>query len=131
MAVTLKLVNAKDSDLRQVQQNVADAVTSLSTQLTPSIGVLKISSNTKLVGNEDVVLVDAGTAVASIQVVLPSKLNRELTVKVTRAGNFPVLVKAVDVAVKGSPTLDGAAQVVLDGTTSVRVVTDGLNYFTV
>lgn len=135
MAIALKQENVRDPELRQVQQNVADAVTALANAETPSVGVVSVSANTKLVGNEDVVLVDASTATAEIALVLPGPrlLRRLLTVKVIKAGSSAVRIKAVDIPATGSPAIDGNASMAIaaGAATSIRIVSDGRNYWTV
>lgn len=136
MVVELKRVALTDELQREFQQNVADAVEQLSTQKAPPAGVLRVTGNKKLVGNEDFVLVDSSGATAEVQIVLPppQALQREVTVKVTRASSaFGVTVKAVDIPSTQSPTVDGAATVSIPvGTTgSIRVVSDGRNFWTV
>jgi len=130
MSVTLKQFNPKDPDVVQLQQNTADAVVALSKEADPSVVVLSVSSNTKLVGNEDVVLVDASTATSQISLVLPGprQLKTILTVKVTKTGSQSVIVKATDIP--SVITIDGGSSITLQSG-SIRVVSDGRNFWTV
>lgn len=134
MAVELKRVPLDDPKLQTFEQNVADAVTELSNQRS-AVGVIRISANQKLVGNEDFVLVDASTATTEIALVLPGPklMQRQLTIKVTKAGSQVVRVKAVDIPANGSPTIDGNASVAIPAgaATSLRIVSDGRNFNTV
>ena len=134
MAVSLKQINVKDPELREVQQNVADAVQALAAEESPAVGVISVSSNQKLVGNEDVVLVDASTSTSEIALVLPGPrlLRKLLTVKVTKAGSNPVRIKATDIPATGSPTIDGNASAAIPAgsATALRIVSDGRNYWT-
>lgn len=134
MAIALKTITVRDPELREVQQNVADAVGALAAAETPTVGVISVSANTKLVGNEDVVLVDASTATAEISLVLPGPrlLRRLLTVKVTKAGAVAVRVKAVDIPGVNSPSIDGAASVAIPAgaATALQIVSDGRLYWT-
>ncbi len=133
--IELKQIDAKDPQLQQVQRNVADAVEALSNQKVPALGVLRVSSNQKLVGNEDVVLVDASTATTDVTLILPSvkALQRLLRVKVVRASStYAVVIKAVDIASTSSPTIDGVASVSIPAKSngSVEIVSDGKNFST-
>lgn len=129
MGITLKTFNTPNADVRQLQQNVADAVEALDSKATPALGVLSVTASRGLVGNEDVVLVDSSSATGEISLVLPAPraLTRRITVHVTKAGSFPVSIKAVDIAQTNSPTINGAAKVSIpageEGT--LTVVTDG------
>jgi hypothetical protein len=131
MAVELKLIQPKDPDVRQLQQNVSDALQGCQPEGGSRIGVLSVSANTKLTGNEDVVLVDAGSATAEISLILPGVkvLRRALTVKITRAGSFPVVVKAVDIPSTSSPRIDGENQVTVDG--KLTVISTGRAFQTI
>jgi hypothetical protein len=131
MPVELKRIQPKDPDIREFQQNVADALQRCQDAAGTVVGVLSVSSNTKLVGNEDVVLVDAGSAGAALSLILPGvKVMRKLlTVKVVQQGSFPVVIKAVDIHTATTPKIDGGNQVTVSG--SVRVVSDGRAFHTV
>lgn len=124
MAVTLKVIDVADFDLRQVQQNVADAVAALSEAKAPNVGVVRVSASGKLVGNEDVVLVDA----PGVSLVLPGVklLRRAVTVKAPPGA--PVTIKAVDIGT--SPTIDGATSVIVPAGGTLTIVSDGRNYVT-
>lgn len=131
--VALSIVDTKDPDLRTVQQNVDKALRDIQAEQA-AVGVLAVSSNTKLVGNEDVVLVDSSAASAEIALVLPGprQFKKIVTVKVIKAGSSPVRVKAVDIPATNSPTIDGAASVAIPAgaATSIRITTDGRNFWT-
>jgi len=128
-SITFKPVDTPDATIRQLQQNIADAVDQLANQPAPPLGVLSISSGRTLVGNEDVVLVDASQAAAELTLILPAPrlLTRRLTVHVIKAGAFPVTIKTVDIPVSTSPTINGAPKVSIpsgqEGT--LTVVSDG------
>ena len=134
MAVELQRVSFDDAKLQTFQQYVADAVAALSEQRS-AVGVLPISASRKLVGNEDFVLVDASTATDEITLVLPSPklVQRQLTIRVTKAGSQAVRVKAVDIPSTGSANIDGSASVAIPAgaTTSLRIISDGRNFSTV
>lgn len=136
MAVTLKRTDPSNAEVRALEQNVADAIEELASQPPPALGVLRISASRKLVGNEDVVLVDASTSTTEIFLVLPSPkvLQRALRVKVAKASTaFPVTLKAVDIPTTGSPTIDDAntVSIPVGETGSMTVVSDGKNFSTV
>jgi len=127
--ITFKPVDTPDPTLRQLQQNIADAVEQLANQPAPPLGVLSISAGRTLVGNEDVVLVDASQAAAELILILPAPrlLARRMTVHVIKAGTVPVTIKAVDIPSATSPTINGAPKVSIapgqEGT--FTVVSDG------
>ena len=129
VAIALKTIPLQDAQLRELQQNVADAVGSLDAKPAPVLGVLTVSASRSLVGNEDVVLVDASSVPGELALVLPSPrvLTRRITVHVVKAGPSPVTIKAVDLATATSPTINGAAKVSIpsgqEGT--LTVVSDG------
>jgi hypothetical protein len=135
MAIELKTFNPSDREVAQLQQNAFDAVAALAAQKAPAVGVVSLSSNAKLVGNEDVVLVDASTATAAISLILPNvkQLQRDVIVKVTKAGSFPVTVKAVDIPSVAAPTIDGKASVSIPAGSEgrVQIVSDQRNFWTV
>jgi hypothetical protein len=135
MAIALKTFNPSDREVAQLQQNTFDAVAALSAQKGPPVGVVSISGNTKLVGNEDVVLVDASTATVSISLILPGakQLQRAMIVKVTKAGQQQVTIKAVDIPSTTAPSINGVAAVAIPAgsTGHVQIVSDGRNFWTV
>lgn len=135
MAVSLTQTNLASADTQEFQRNVTDAVKALSDERLPALGVLFVSASRKLVGNEDVVLVDASTSTTEIALILPGTklLRRSLTVKVRKAGPQAVRIKATDIPSGVTPSIDGEASIAIPaGETGSRViVTDGLNYFTV
>jgi hypothetical protein len=135
-SIELKTLDVKDPQLQQVQRNVADAVTALSDQRAPALGLLRVAASQKLVGNEDVVLVDASTAIAELFIILPPVrlMKRLLTVKVTKAGANAVTIKAVDIAGTTSPTIDDgkvSVSIAKGETGSVQIVSDGRNFSTI
>lgn len=136
MTVRLKQVEVADPQLREVQQNVADAVAALSSAPPPAVGVLgPVTASRGLVGNEDVVLVNSSAATAELFLVLPpvKLLQRILRVKVSDAGSFPVSVKAVDIPQTTSPKIDGGNVVSIPSGTegSLSIVSDGRNFHTI
>lgn len=135
MAIRLKPITPKDNDVRQLQQNVADAVEALDSKGQPPLGVLAVSASRTLVGNEDVVLVDASTATVPLTLVLPAArvMQRRLTIHVTKAGQQAVTVKPVEISSTASPTINGGDQVsIASGQAgSLTIVSDGRNFWTI
>ena len=135
MAVRLKPVSLRDAEVREFQQNTADAIEALDTKPVKALGVLSVTAGRTLVGNEDVVLVDASAATTEIALILPSPrvLQQAITMKVTRAGGVPVSVKAVDIPSTSTPTIDGGNAVSLPAgaAQSLTIVSDGRNFWTI
>ena len=131
MAVKLKTIPIRDAEARELQQNTADAIEALDGKPSAPLGVLQVSSGRTLVGNEDVVLVDASTATQQIALILPSPrvLTRRLSVRVVKGSPFNVVLKPVDIPKTGAPTINGESQFVVVLPTTV--VSDGRNFWTV
>lgn len=133
MAIQLKTIDCRDDQLRDVQTNVSNAVAELDAKGIPPLGVLAVEAGRALVGNEDIVLVDASGATSELFFVLPSPraLKRALQVWVTRAGPFAVTVKAVDIPSFSTPRINGSNTISIPAgsETSLTVVSDTRNFW--
>lgn len=132
--MAFKQINVRDAELREVQQNTADAFEEVGAARLPPVAISQVSTSGKLVGNEDIVLVDASIATKEIILILPGVkvLTRRTTVKVRKAGSVAVTLRPVDIADTGSPKINEVAAVSIPAgsTTSITVFSDGRNYWT-
>jgi hypothetical protein len=124
------LPNPSTFELGQLQKNIVDAF-GLVPAGNAALSVVSCTGNYSCTGKEDVILVNLTGTTSQVQVLLPNPaaLQRQLTVRVTAAGMFPLVVKAMDKP--GATKIDGSDSASVSGLGVLRIISGSNQFWTV